>query len=112
VCKTHRHDHRFADRDMFARFAGIGVGHVAQFNQPMAPYIYDDVENGSDEQLEEFDGNGDHADSNMEDIYMSDSDLAEGDDNGSEDGTTSNSESESDDDDSDESDGEDLGFTF
>ncbi|KAF9232549.1 hypothetical protein BU15DRAFT_90630 [Melanogaster broomeanus] len=106
----------FADRDMFARFAGIGVGHIAQFNKSMVSDIYDDTEINSDDSEEQNSGANeairgqsdegfDDADSSMEDVYMSD--LAEED----EDETMLRSDSESGDDELD-SDGEDLGFTF
>ena len=36
--------HRFVDRDMFARFAGIGVGHEAQFSIQVNSGTRDDLE--------------------------------------------------------------------
>ena len=36
--------HRFVDRDMFVRFAGIGVGHEAQFGTRVNSDIRDDLE--------------------------------------------------------------------
>ncbi|KAF8834144.1 hypothetical protein BDN67DRAFT_985532 [Paxillus ammoniavirescens] len=108
------HHHRFADHDMFTHFAGIGIGHIAQFNKSLVSDIYDDVEvdlDDSEEQEEAFQIQNSGADGAVREWndegfsgHDADSDISDGDED--EDETMSDSGSD------DDGDGEDLGFTF
>lgn len=107
----------FVDRDMFARYAGIGVGHHAQYNlpmlntgrstmwdEPLLPADEPDIYNGDEDDSEtdeERTGNGDLEEETGDDDDDGDDNDDDDDDGNDEDG---NDEDGNDDGDSDDDD--------